>query len=138
VNEPVTVDLTFEKVGSVATTVSVEAEATQVNTTNATLGNAVGGQVIDQLPFEARNVVGLLAVQPGVVYLGETNPGQLNDPRSGSVDGGKADQGNVTLDGVDVNDQQNRASFTSVLGVTLDSVQEFRTITTNARGGVWT
>jgi hypothetical protein len=38
----------------------------------------------------------------------------------------------VTLDGVDVNDQQDRASFTSVLRVTLDSVQEFRTITTNA------
>ncbi len=132
VNAPATVDLTFEKVGSVSTTVSVEGEATQVNTTNATLGNAVGGQVIDQLPFEARNVVGLLAIQPGVVYLGEPNPGALPDPRSGAIDGGKADQGNVTLDGVDVNDQQNRASFTSVLGVTLDSVQEFRTITTNA------
>ena len=48
------------------------------------------------------------------------------------MDGGKSDQGNVTLDGVDVNDQQDRASFTSVLRVTLDSVQEFRTITTNA------
>jgi len=33
---------------------------------------------------------------------------------------------------VDVNDQQNRSAFTSVLRVTLDSVQEFRTITTNA------
>src|SRR5215467_9000720 len=132
VNAPATVDLTFEKVGAVATTILVEAETTQVNTTDATLGNAVGGQVITQLPFESRNVVGLLAIQPGVVYLGEPVPGALNDPRSGAVDGGKSDQGNVTLDGVDVNDQQNRASFTSVLGVTLDSVQEFRTVTTNA------
>ena len=38
----------------------------------------------------------------------------------------------MTLDGVDVNDQQNRSAFTSVLRVTLDSVQEFRTVTSNA------
>jgi len=132
VNTPATVDVSFEKVGAVQSTVSVSAEAAQVNTSDATLGNAVGGQAITQLPFESRNVVGLLAIQPGVVYLGEPTPGALPDPRSGAVDGGKSDQGNVNLDGVDVNDQQNRASFTSVLGVTLDSVQEFRTTTTNA------
>src|SRR5207249_5940067 len=84
------------------------------------------------LPFEARNVVGLLSLQPGVVFLGEPDPGTLNDYRSGAVNGGKSDQANVTLDGVDVNDQENRSAFNSVLRVTLDSVQEFRTITTNA------
>jgi hypothetical protein len=120
VNTPAVIDLTFGKVGTVVTAVEVSSEASQVNTQDASLGNAVGGHVITQLPFESRNVVGLLAIQPGVIYLGETNPGSLNDPRSGAVDGGKSDQGNVTLDGVDVNDQQNRASFTSVLGVTLD------------------
>jgi Carboxypeptidase regulatory-like domain len=142
VNSPATVDLNFEKVGTVASSVSVIGEATQVNTTDATLGNAIGTQTITQLPFEARNVVSLLALQPGVAYLGAQDTPQisqsgnghvvLNDPRSGAVDGGKSDQGNVTLDGVDVNDQQNRASFTSVLRVTLDSVQEFRVVTTNA------
>ena len=133
VNTPTTADLTFERVGAVQTTVSVESEASQVNTTDATIGNAVGGQAITQLPFEARNVVGLLAIQSGVVFLGAPGyPGGSTDARSGAVDGGKPDQGNVTLDGVDVNDQQNRSAFTSVLGVTLDSVQEFRTTTTNA------
>jgi hypothetical protein len=142
INTPATLDLNFEKLGTVASTVSVSAEATLLNTTDASIGNAIGTQAITQLPFEARNVVGLLAIQPGVVYLGAQDQPTLslsgnghvtlNDPRSGAVDGGKSDQGNVTLDGVDVNDQQDRASFTSVLRVTLDSVQEFRTITTNA------
>ncbi len=132
VNTPATVDLTFEKVGSVASTVSVSADTTQINEEDASIGNAIAGHIITQLPFESRNVVGLLAIQSGVVYLGEPNPGALNDYRSGAVNGGKSDQGNVTLDGVDVNDQQNRASFTSVLRVSLDSVQEFRTTTTNA------
>jgi hypothetical protein len=48
------------------------------------------------------------------------------------VNGGKSDQANVTMDGIDVNDQQSRSAFTSVLRATLDSVQEFRVTTTNA------
>ena len=132
VNTPATMPITFEKLGAVSTAISVTSEAIQVNTTDASLGNALGDKVITQLPFEARNVVGLLSIQPGVTYLGEPDPAQQNDFRSGTVNGGKSDQANVTLDGVDVNDQQNRSAFTSVLRVTLDSVQEFRTITTNA------
>ncbi|HEY1760575.1 MAG TPA: carboxypeptidase-like regulatory domain-containing protein [Bryobacteraceae bacterium] len=133
VNSPITLDVVFQKIGAVQTTVSVEAATSQVNTEDATIGNAVGAEAITQLPFEARNVVGLLAIQSGVIFLGAPGyPGGSSDARSGAVDGGKPDQGNVTLDGVDVNDQQNRSAFTSVLGVTLDSVQEFRTTTTNA------
>jgi hypothetical protein len=107
----------------------VNTEAAVVNTTDASIGNAIGEKPIVELPFEARNPVGLLALQPGVVYInnGSTTP----DYRSGAVNGGKSDQGNVTLDGVDVNDQQYRYGFTSVLRVTLDSVQEFRTTTSN-------
>src|SRR5262249_31020462 len=112
--------------------VAVSAEAAQVNMTDASIGHAISDRAITQLPFEARNVVGLLSVQPGVSYLGEPDPANQYDFRSGSVNGGKSDQANVTLDGVDVNDHQNRSAFTSVLRVTLDSVQEFRTITTNA------
>ncbi len=132
VNTPATLAVAFEKLGAVAETVAVSASAVQVNTVDASIGNAIGDKPITQLPFEARNVVGLLSLQPGVVYLGEPNPGAAGDYRSGAVNGGKSDQANVTLDGVDVNEQLNRAAFTSVLRVTLDSVQEFRTITTNA------
>ncbi len=132
VSTPATIALTFEKVGSTTTSVSIEADAAAINTTDASLGNAIGVKPITQLPFEARNPVGLLSLQPGVFYIKEPEPGVTPDYRSGAVNGGKSDQGNVTLDGVDVNDQQNRNAFASVLRVTLDSVQEFRTITTNA------
>ena len=128
VNTPTTVPVRLE-LGSVSETISVSAEATQINTVDATVGNAFGTKPILQLPFEARNVVGLLALQPGVTYAGDNLP---NSYRGGNVNGGKSDQANVTLDGVDVNDQQNRDPFTSVLRVTLDSVQEFRVVTTNA------
>lgn len=124
VNAPATANLVMQ-LGAVSESVAVSAESVAVNTVDASLGNAIGEKPIVELPFEARNPVGLLALQPGVVYL------QTNDYRSGSVSGGKSDQGNVTLDGVDVNDQQFRTAFTSVLRVTLDSVQEFRTTTSN-------
>jgi len=44
---------------------------------------------------------------------------------------GRSDQSNITLDGVDVNDQSNGYAFTSVLPTTLDSVQEFGVTTSN-------
>ena len=133
VNTPSTVDIHFT-VGTVQQTVSVNAESTQVNTQDATIGNAIGTRPILELPFDARNVIGLLSIQPGVTYFGD--PSQRDDYRSGSVNGGKSDQGNVTLDGVDVNDEQFRTAFTSVLRTTLDSVQEFRTTTTNGGADV--
>ena len=114
-----TINVAFTKVGATSETVTVSAEAVQVNTSDATLGNAITTQAIVELPSFARNVAALLQFEPGV-----TTNGQVN--------GGKSDQANVTLDGVDVNDQNQRTAFTSVLRVTLDSTAEFRTTTTNA------
>lgn len=132
VDTPAIIDLPFTSLTAAVTQVEVVAGGgAEINTTDASLGNVVDNKPIVQLPLEGRNVTGLLALQPGVTFIKEPNPGALNDYRSGAVNGGKADQANVLLDGVDVNDQQNRASFTSVLRVTPDSIQEFRTITAN-------
>jgi len=133
VNQPATQNLTFEKIGTVAETVSVSADAVLLNTTDASLGNAVGTKPIIEMPLNARNVVGLLALQPGVLYVREDSERVYNsDPRSGNVNGARNDQSNITLDGIDVNDQMEKNPFSSVLRVTLDSVQEFRTTTLNA------
>ncbi len=128
VNEPATLDLKFVKVGSTTETVQVTAAAVQVNTTDASLGNAIGTNAIIQMPMYARNVVGLLAFQPGVTSYSSGGTVGSND---GAVNGGKPDQGYISLDGADVIDQNARTAFTSVLRVTLDSVEEFRTTTTN-------
>ena len=125
VNTPATVNVTFEKVGSTSTTVQVEGSAAQLNTVDASLGNVITSQAIVELPSLARNVANLLSFQPGVAFFGGT------DDRNGSVNGGRSDQSNITLDGADVNQQSNRAAFSSVLRVTPDSVEEFRTTTSN-------
>jgi hypothetical protein len=130
VNQPSTLPIVFEKIGATVTTVSVDAAATQVNTVDASLGNAISNHAIIEMPMYARNVAGLLAFQPGVTSFGSFGAGTL-DYRSGSVNGGKSDQSSISLDGADVGDQNSRAAFTTVLRVTLDSVEEFRTVTTN-------
>jgi hypothetical protein len=133
VKTPLTVNFQLE-VGSVNETVTVSGGAeTLINRHDATIGNAFTAPQITQLPLEGRNVAGLLSLQPGVTFFGRVNPdGGTTDYRNGSVNGGKSDQANVTLDGVDVNDQLGGQAFNSSLRVTLDSVQEFRVVTANA------
>ena len=124
IDTPTALNLNFE-VGSVSDVITVSgATEAPINVTDATLGNAFENRRIIELPLNARNIVGLLSLQAGVT-------------RGGFVNGTRADQSNITLDGVDVNEQQSgldvitEESFASVLRVTPDSIQEFRVITTN-------
>jgi len=124
VDTSVDADIALE-VGNVSETVNITAGSeAPLNTTDATIGVAFENRRIEQLPLNARNVVGLLSLQTGVTPAGYVN-------------GGRADQANITLDGVDVNEQQRGLdivtdeAFASVLRSTPDSLQEFRVITTN-------
>ncbi len=116
--------------------VSAATEA-PINTSDASIGNAFESKRIIELPLNARNIVGLLSLQPGV-------------NRGGEVTGGRRDQANITLDGVDANEQQtgldvvaaagNGAfvpgvnlvlgnAFSSVLRTSPEAAQEFRVTT---------
>jgi hypothetical protein len=135
VNTSATLNVQLE-VGTTGQTVNVTAETSMVSTSDASIGNAFTEHSIRQLPLDTRNVVDLLSLQPGVTSNGE-------------VMGSRRDQNNITLDGVDVNDNENAgiggvgtngqgsnanlsasqspiAGFNSVLPIPLDSVQEFR------------
>jgi hypothetical protein len=130
VNSPGTVNVTLE-IGSATQTVEVNAQTQTLNTTDASLGVAFSERQVKELPMEGRNVPDLLSLQAGVTYTGNRPDINRNiDTRSGAVNGAHSDQSNITLDGVDANDAGGNA-FTSVLPVTLDSVQEFRVTTTN-------
>jgi len=127
------------QVGDVSTTVEVVSTsgAVQVNTQDATLGNNIISSQITNLPLEARNVLDLLTLQPGVTP-------------TGYVAGARSDQSNVTLDGVDINDAQvSQLTFTaspattptpvsasgiggSVLRLNAEAIDEFRVNTVNA------
>jgi hypothetical protein len=138
VNLPATINVTM-KVGQATTTVEVTGAAPLINTTDASQGNVLSGGQISQMPLYGRNVAALLSLQPGVVYTTNRNDAAMNDTRSGAVNGARSDQNNITLDGVDVNDQSggaaigdaSAAAFATVVPVTVASVQEFRVSTSN-------
>jgi Carboxypeptidase regulatory-like domain len=137
VNTPTTLDLKMS-LSTSGEIINVSSEASQVNTTDASEGNPFSETEVRQLPLQTRNVVDLLSLQPGVTTSGE-------------VLGAHRDQNNITLDGADVNNNQNsglvaqasgtntggyqgsngngvntNAGFNGVLPIPLDSVQEFR------------
>jgi len=135
---PTNLDIRME-IGAISERVIVESAAPTLNTEDASVGNAFNEDQVKSLPFLARNVVNLLTLQPGVVFTGRSDTDRLSmgsiatlDLREGVVNGIRGNQNSVTVDGVDSNDWQNQAAFTSALPVTLDSVQEFRVTTTNA------
>ncbi|HYK35554.1 TonB-dependent receptor [Alloacidobacterium sp.] len=137
VNQPATIDFAMTVQASTEV-VNVSAEAQTLNTSDASLGNSMNNTLIQALPSEGRNVPDLLSLQPGVLYLGQdsgrpSNSMLQNDPRSGAVNGGRSDQGNIIVDGLDDNDQVNGYAFTGVLRETQDSVEEFR-VTTGLSG----
>lgn len=118
--------------GPVTSSLTVDAVDNDVTLDDASIGNAIRNTAVLEIPTFARSVASLLAYQPGVTQFNSNPNATQTDSRNGAVNGGKSDQANITLDGADVNDQMNRYAFTSVLRVPLDSLQEFRTVTTNA------
>jgi hypothetical protein len=130
VNTPATANVQL-KIGGTNETVTVTSDAPAINLVDASIGNSFNEVQVKQLPLEGRNVPDLLSLQAGVAYTGNRIGDKDQDTRNGAVNGARSDQSNVTLDGVDVNDQSNGYAFTSVLPVTQDSVEEFRVTTTN-------
>ena len=132
VNVPATSNLSMRIKGE-ASVVEVTSTGVQVNSQDATIGNAFGTSQIAALPFEGRDPTQILSLQPGVTFVGaQTNAQQDNDSRGGSVSGARSDQTNITLDGIDDNDQVKGYAFEGALRSTLDSLQEFRVTTSNS------
>ncbi len=134
VSQPATINFAL-KVGSASETVEVTASST-LNFTDATIGNAISNAQIETMPIDSRNVADLLSLQPGVLYFGgnnsASNPAAVTDSRLGAVAGARSDQGNITLDGIDDNDQTFGYAFTGVLRSTIDSTEEYRVTTASA------
>jgi Carboxypeptidase regulatory-like domain len=117
------------ELGAVSDTVTVmESSGATVNTTDATIGNAFDARQILALPFEGRDAAGVLSLQPGATFIG-TNVDDNIDTRNGALNGGRSDQANITLDGVDNNDQVRGTAFQGAVRSTLDSIDEFRVTT---------
>jgi hypothetical protein len=117
--------------GDVSVTVDVVAgsQGDTLNTTDASIGNVIDQRQLKELPIQIRSSpAALIGLQPGVVG---NNVGTGSTNRVGSVTGARADQGNITIDGFDANDQATGQFAATVGNAPIDSVQEFRAVSTN-------
>jgi Carboxypeptidase regulatory-like domain len=134
VTETATYDITLE-LGNVSQTIEVVASSgSTLNTIDATIGNDIDARRVAELPSLFRtNAAALLQLAPGVV--GHDDGGLEGDSQLGSVTGSRADQGNITLDGMDVNDETIGQAFTAVGSAPIDSIEEVHTIVGGGQAG---
>ncbi len=123
---PATVNAKLE-VGSVTEQVSVETGAEVLQTETATVTSTLVGQQLHELPFTSRNLTELIVTQPG-----SATPGVA---RSTSVYGLPQSALNVTLDGINIQDNSNKSSdgFFNNIFPRADAIEEM-TITSAAAG----
>jgi hypothetical protein len=114
------------EVGSVAESVTVEASALRVQTTDAQIGRQVTLRDIDTLPQLARGPLALVAFVPGA----SVNPGDTTFTR---INGNRQGSNNVKLDGIDANDAVVPRLGLSLTSVNTDSVEEFRIVTNGGK-----
>jgi len=120
INQTLRVDLRLQ-IGAVSSEVTVDTQASTVETENSTVGGTVNGQAIFELPLNGRNTLDLLATQPGVT---------LSNPDSGaagsySIGGGRTDSVTYLLDGGLNNDL---LSNSVIVNPNPDAVAEFRVL----------
>jgi hypothetical protein len=121
------------EVGQVTQTVEVSGagQIVTLDTTDATIGNNFDMRSVHELPIQVRDSpAALLALQPGVVTANAAGD-DPNQSRDGAVTGARSDQGNITLDGLDVADFRAGFAFVTVANAPVDSIQEFRGETAN-------
>ena len=133
INQTLRIDVRM-KPGSVVETVQVEAQAAQVEISNATLGATVTGAPIQNLPLNGRNTLDLALTQPGVVPIADdigtygTSNGGSNGLGGISVAGGRGDSVTYLLDG----GLNNRTTSNQVVfNPNPEAVEEFRLLENN-------
>ncbi len=123
---PASVQIRLE-VGSQTEVVTVEASAAVLQTQSATVNTSLTGRQIVELPLVSREALDLALTLPGV-----TTPGR---PRTSTVNGLAKGAINITMDGVNVQDNNGKSTdgFYTYVRPRLDAVEEV-TVSTGAAG----
>ena len=105
--------------GEVAQTVEVSASNdTQLALESASVGGVLNGKLIEELPIPGRSAFSLLYTQAGLLGA------NISGTRRGSL--------NISLDGVNVQDQRLNQGVSSPIFMSTDKVAEFRLISSPA------
>ena len=109
------------QVGTAGETITVEANAAQVETTSMQLGTTVTGNQIVELPLNGRNWTQLMQLQPGV-QGGSDRFGTTGNGGGYSTNGAETQQNSFLINGSDTNDS---AVNTPLVIPSPDAIGEF-------------
>lgn len=114
------------EIGQVSESIAVEANAVNVNVSDATIARTVNLKSIDTLPQLGRSPLSLVAFVPGA----SVDP---SDPTFTRINGARQGSNNSRLDGIDVNDAVVPRLGLSMTAVNTDSLEEVRIITNGGK-----
>jgi len=133
VSKSYTVDVKLE-IGEVTESITVSTEArVELQTTDAQIGDVIGGTTLSRLPTLTRDAAELLTLQPGTTpYDTPANGGFGNN--GGTVAGARSDQNAISLDGIDITDNTvgGGATAANFIPTGVESLEEFRVGVTNS------
>lgn len=127
IQERPAIDVTLET-GDIATSVTVSAEASQLEVSNASRGELITGKVLVDLPLNGRNAFALASLAPGVALTvrGQAStflrPTANNGISGMALSGGQPRQNEVLLDGVPNTGSDGLIQFVP----SVDAAQEFK------------
>jgi hypothetical protein len=123
VDQKVRIDLAL-KPGAVTETLEVTAQAVELDTDTAALSQLVSQQQVEELPLDGRNFVQLLFLGAGAVTIGgEQGTMRQGEGNAISINGGRPEGNNFTLDGLVNTDQ---AMETPAVILSQDAIQEVK------------
>jgi hypothetical protein len=117
-------------VGQQQQTVTVEGEATAVETTNAAIGTYTSEQQMRELPLNGRNFEQLIQLAPGVATVQFSNNAMQGRAAEYSVAGGRPEGQAIMLDDENLQSFWNNG-ISSITGSSLcvEAIGEFQTLT---------
>jgi hypothetical protein len=129
VGSQVVADLSLT-VGQQNQTVTVSAEAVQVETTSATLSNLVDEKQIADLPLNGRNFDQLILLSPGVQLASTASASLYGKGNYYAISGGRPVGVAMLLDGTDIADYYQHSTGAASIGTSLglDAIAEFQTL----------
>ena len=112
------------KTGTVTETVEVKANAVSLDTDSAAVSKPSRQKQVDQLPLNGRNFMNLLFITAGAVQAnGEQGQMRQGEGNAISINGGRPESNNYTLDGLINTDT---ALNTPAVILSQDAIQEFK------------
>lgn len=114
------------KIGQAQETVTVEAQAAQVDTSSSAVSTLVETKQVEDLPLNGRNYTQLITLAPGIQQMKPTAPGFYGTGEDYSVSGARPEGQAYLMDNTNVQDFWNHGPGSAVLGTTLgmDSIAE--------------